>query len=624
MKKKKRYGKCLLLLTGAAITAAIMSQPVYAEEKVKTVMEMAEENREKGDGQEEKTEDEETARLEQWIAEADMERQRYPLLDRIEEGEREDYLFLLSSDTRPYRVKEGDTLWGIAEKYYDRGSAWNILKQRNPGITGSGSLIFPDMELALPQIHYMRKQEKSQGGFSSSACTYDIPADWTFGRPEWEVCLEYSYWPEYGDAGVYTHVTDNRMFSGDIKTRWEKMQKQIAESADKTEGVSFHELEFTRYIKEDGTDLLFYSFVCEAGEDRIKCAVAYVPGESYLAEFIGYCPVFEDESAPVYHIEEITRYMAASYVEEGGEKEWDSLKYRPYLGYENWPYEDLHNPFALMEKKYGEEKDAVLQGEDGEIRFESKEWEELIRHKTCFHYGLTEEQEEEFMKRPVYASELAWITEVTFTESPIPGRDRVIVNDIRTVDASCADYNLTTLRDLAVLPNLQKLTLEIGSADDYEELGACLSLTEISITSAEPVTELEWLLKLKKLEALTLNISMFSHLNEIGYEKEGTTTFGDTGEKEEGEEKDGKEEGESISMEDILGQCASLKYLELESQKEIDFGFLDKLPELYTFRLSGEDRESREAELHRAVFGEDDWPQIKCLVIDDSWLRNPG
>ena len=117
---------------------------------------------------------------------------------------------------------------------------------------------------------------------------------------------------------------------------------------------------------------------------------------------------------------------------------------------------------------------------------------------------------------------------------------------------------------------------------------------------------------------------MFSHLNEIGYEKEGTTTFGDTGEKEEGEEKDGKEEGESISMEDILGQCASLKYLELESQKEIDFGFLDKLPELYTFRLSGEDRESREAELRRAVFGEDDWPQIKCLVIDDSWLRNPG
>lgn len=622
MEKNRIYRSFWLCMLGIVIAGSGISHPVWAGEKAKTVMDMAKEN-EKEEGTEEgEPEDEDADWLGQWVAEKDMRNQRYPLLEDIKEGEKEDYIFLLSPEADVYRIKEGDTLWKIAQEYYDKGEACDILKRQNPEIPGDGGLIFPGMEISVPKAHYIEKQKDSRGGFGSTACTYDVPADWIFGRPEWEVCLEYSYWPEYADVGVYTHVTENRMFLDDVGNEWEEMQKQIADSAEQAEGIDFHELEFSRYIKEDGTDLLFYTFICQAGEERVKCAVAYVPGEEYLIEFIGYSPIPEDENTPGYQIEEITRYMAASYVEEGGEKVWNSLKYRPYLGYESWPYEDLHNPFAIMERKYGIKEDPVLKGEDREVEFVSKEWERIIRSKISFHYNLTREQEKEFMERPIYASELAWITEVVLVESPIPGRDQVAVNNITTVDGSCADCNLTTFRDLAVLPNLEKVTLEIGSADDYEVLGECPSLKEISITSARPVTNLKWLLNLKELDSLTLNLSMFPHLNELGYEKEGASTFGGVKEKEE-EDAEGDFGETSESIEEILAQCTSLKYLRLETTDAMDFRFLDELPELYTFYLEGEDSESEAARQRCAGFGEEDYGQIQCLVVDGVWLRNP-
>ena len=105
----------------------------------------------------------------------------------------------------------------------------------------NASLIYPGMELSIPKAYYIRKQVDTEGGFRSDACSYDIPAYWIFGRPNWEVCLEYSYWPESGDAKVYTHVTENRMFPDGIGEKWEDMQQQIKNCAKKTEGACFGE-----------------------------------------------------------------------------------------------------------------------------------------------------------------------------------------------------------------------------------------------------------------------------------------------------------------------------------------------------------------------------------------------
>ena len=114
---------------------------------------------------------------------------------------------------------------------------------------------------------------------------------------------------------------------------------------------------------------------------------------------------------------------------------------------------------------------------------------------------------------------------------------------------------------------------------------------------------------------------MFPHLNELGYEKEGASNFRGRQRKEEEDAEGIWETSESI--EEILAQCTSLKYLRLETTDAMDFRFLDELPELYTFYLEGEDSESEAARQRCAGFGEEDYGQIQCLVVDGVWLRNP-
>ena len=495
------------------------------------------------------------------------------------------------------------------------GNNWIKLSLLETTGTGGG---LPDMGGKKPQTCYIKKQTGSRGGFSSPACSYDVPVDWTYGSKSGEPCLDV-YWPDDSDAEICTHITENRMFPEGVEDGWKEMQKQIRASAGKTQGVKFSEFRFERYRRSDGRELLFYSFLCSGGDEKVRYAVAYVTGESYLAEFIGSCPQSEEQGMTTsdYAIEEITRYMAASYEETKAEKNFDQLKYRPYTGYENWAYEDLHNPFALASELYAPGEDKPLAGEDRAITFISKEWEDLIRLAVGYHYDMSDAEWDKFSDRSVYASDLAWITEVTMTESPIPGRDTVSVGGLVPQDEVCASYNLTSFQDIAVLPNLEELTLEIGSASDYEVLKTCPSLEELTIVSAEPMEDIEWICDLPNLKSLTLRISMFSRLNEMGYEKEGGTTFG----KKEGTEGSTAKAG---NWEDTLKQCTSLPYLDLERTGMMDFEFLKALPDLYTFRLSGEERDSEAADSRRAAFGEGTYPQIKCLVVDEDWIRNPA
>ncbi len=581
-------------------------------------------------------------------------RQQYPLLTQPEaDADPGDYIRLFASGKNVYQVRNSDTLWGLAKRFYGQGTAWEALQKENAELLGDGTVLLPGMELSVPESYYIEKQSNSRGGFSSPACQYDVPYSWVYGSTGLEACLDV-YWSEYQEVKVYNHITRNRMFPTGAGSGWEEMQQQIREAAHKAEGVSFSEPVFSRYRLEAGPELLFYSFICEAGKERIQYAVAYVLGDLYLAEFIGCCPLDAEGMDPVPAITDITRYMAASFVENGEEKNWASLKYRPYLGHESWPWEDLHNPFALAAAEYAPQTEPALTGPDRELTFVSAEWEALLRRMTASHYRFSEEQFAELADRPLKASDLAWITEVTLVESPIPGRDTVAVNGLSPREPCLADYNLTTFQDLAALPNLQKLTLEIGGLEDYEVLAGCPKLEALSIASESRFTDVEWLAGLPSLKSLTLHISMFARLNEMGYQKEEPSTFQRNGEQEKaadgladtadgragtadgrtdtadglstGTGSDGKANQQtagSRSLEEILSACTSLEYLDLEVPGELDFGFLEKLPCLYTFRLSGEEEESRNAAKRRAYFTEDICPQIRCLTIDDNWLRNP-
>lgn len=549
--------------------------------------------------------------------------QRYPLLRNCPEENRENYITLYAPEGISYEVKPGDTLWGIARKFYGRGSAFPGIEAVNPDMVGENALIFPETELVIPEVYYVEKQADSRGGFSAPACSYDIPSEFVFAYLKWETCLESVYDPDEPDNEVMIHITENRMFPDGVGDRFEDMKKAIRESAGKTKGVSFSTPEFERYIREDGRELIFYHFICDNGMEKIQYAVAYVLGKKYLAEFIGYCPlhVGGDGISSNYAIKEITRYMAASFQETEEEKNWASMKYRPYLGSENWAYDDLHNPFALASECYAFIEDPAYDGEDHEITISSRKWENLLRSMSTHHFDMTQEEWDEYAGRSIRTSDLAWITEVELCESPIPGRDTVFITGLSPREPDCAKYELTTLKDIALLPNLEKLTLEIGSAEDYEVLGECSNLKELSIESAKRIEEVSWLCELPQLESLSLRVSTFPHLNDIGYVKEGGSTFeGKTG------QEDTEDMGENDScktLEEVLKTCKNLKYLELENPDIMDFGFLDQLPDLYAFCLYGNDDESSQAEERQSLFQEDDYPQIKCLVVDEKWLRNP-
>ena len=581
------------------------------------------------------SEEEREARMTEQLVRLENRQQSYPLLSELPEGaDPENYIMLLSPGSASYQAEAGDTLWGLSREFYHTGANWRVLAEQYPGLLEGCSVLLPGMEFSIPQIGYVRKQEFSQGGFRSPACSYDLPGDWHFGYPEWEPCLEV-YWSQCQDAKVYGHITDSGKaafpFPGYDPEQYRKVTGQIRScmerTAEKTAGIRFGEPLFSNYIRPDGSELFFYTFLVETEEEETAFAVAYVDSGVYTAEFIGCCPLPEDPDDEGLRcpIDEITRYIAASFTELGGEKNFSSLKYRPYTGAEVWDWEKLHNPFAMaavLYGAYGTEEEAGLTGEDYELVFVSEEWEELLRRMVRYHFDMSKERREELENRPLMASDVAWITEITLTEHPVPGRDTVAVNGLEpTGEYDLADFNLTTARDLSQLPNLRSLTLEIGTISDYEELADCTSLETLSIASTEPLKETVWLTKLPRLKSLSLSISMFTHLHALGFADEDPTTFPP-------EIMPEIDYHEQVSYEqglfDNLSKCTGLESLNIQHSGSFDSGFLTELPMLYYFRISGEDSESEIGQERLADYEKhpEHYRTLRCLVIDDRWVVN--
>ena len=236
---------------------------------------------------------------------------------------------------------------------------------------------------------YIRRQENSINGFSCMGYRYDAPNGWAFSIAAWEPCL--MAWSLDEDNCVYMHVTENRLFPGGIGENWGEMRRRIRDSAEKADGVAVTGLVFERYIREDGSEMACYSFLCESKKGLMRYAVAYVAGGTWLAEFIGHSPVWREESGweAGYDILEIVRYMAASFAETGTENNFRQLKYREYSGYEDWPYADLHNPFAIVSYLQKPEPGPVFDGKYDEIAFISKEWEDLLRRMVIHHNHMS-------------------------------------------------------------------------------------------------------------------------------------------------------------------------------------------------------------------------------------------
>lgn len=68
----------------------------------------------------------------------------------IDMGRRPDATRVPTAAVRTHRVEKGETLWSIAERYYDDGAAYRKLAQWNEGRVGSGGTIRPGASLIIP------------------------------------------------------------------------------------------------------------------------------------------------------------------------------------------------------------------------------------------------------------------------------------------------------------------------------------------------------------------------------------------------------------------------------------------------------------------------------------------
>jgi nucleoid-associated protein YgaU len=68
----------------------------------------------------------------------------------IDMGSRPNEPRVPTAGVRTHRVEKGETLWSIAEKYYDDGATYRKLAQWNEGRVGSGGTIRPGASLIIP------------------------------------------------------------------------------------------------------------------------------------------------------------------------------------------------------------------------------------------------------------------------------------------------------------------------------------------------------------------------------------------------------------------------------------------------------------------------------------------
>lgn len=269
-----------------------------------------------------------------------------------------------------YQVKEGDSLWRIAEKFYGDGRYYHNLEWANPEL--ESDVLQPGMELTVIHRDFSLYRRLDEEGFGWSYCRLPSgescptrfvtakPIDWYYGNMRFEANAGLdTLWPknpfasaDYTDAIHIFYRVDANPDGDFFGEDWEAAKKRIKKSAAAYCGdaIDPYCFRFDRYQLDNGESLYCYSFLLNREEDVLLCAAAYRLCDNMLAEFIG--------------VEPIDAYYKNRHVGEGWDI-WDRVPYmaaivdttikieeaqcdpETFYGRENWAYPQLHNPFAL-------------------------------------------------------------------------------------------------------------------------------------------------------------------------------------------------------------------------------------------------------------------------------------
>lgn len=287
-----------------------------------------------------------------------------------------------------YKVQPGDTLWGIAEKFYGDGSYYPLL-----GHSGRET-IFPGERIAIHHLDRYLLRANGEVGFGERFnLTFSgkkiptrffmaRPAGWYYGyydredfaagdglqvlRQKREVGQELAR-----DMRIFCSIDENE--EGDfLAADWEGAKEKIEASAEAYCGDGIEDLRFYRYGLENGESLYGYTFrlypyrcpyESKGLEEALDCAVFYRMREGLIVEFIGVEPAVKDSAAAqgvssssasaqqdhaaAGSIFERTRYLAAAVANEGRMR-GEVYDGEYFYGRENWAFTRLHNPFATV------------------------------------------------------------------------------------------------------------------------------------------------------------------------------------------------------------------------------------------------------------------------------------
>ena len=262
-----------------------------------------------------------------------------------------------------YEVAPGDTLWGIAERYYGDGRYYGNLLWKNPAL--EEGVLLPGMKLTVPHRDFAAVRRYDEEGFGFAYCrlpsgescptryVLSKPIDWYYGNMRFAANAGLdTLWPKTPDAAesedirIFYRVDANPegdFFAG----RWPEVQERIRKSAAAYWGDSADTFEFDRYTLDNGESLYCYSFVVYRKDEKLVCQTAYRLCENMLVEFIGVQPLQPRERIGQSHDVMLRVPYMAAFADTSVKIEEAQYDPDTFMGREDWDFPQIHNPFAI-------------------------------------------------------------------------------------------------------------------------------------------------------------------------------------------------------------------------------------------------------------------------------------
>lgn len=503
-------------------------------------------------------------------------------------------LEFVSGDEDGYTVQAGDTLWGIARKYYGSGAAYQKLWEDNADRIDAPETLRIGTRLDLEKTLYVNV------GMQDYIHDDEMHSRKMHGPDAWK--WEVDGYP-YQIFSLMSYRSD--LEEKDPFRNWEVFQKEVTDCAGRLCGDRVSDLSFERYHVTDVCDFCYYQFVFDGdcGNYLIMAAFVYTGGienevftnqngwgeiipmsHQYMKnEIFTVCDLERCSEEKMEEAKGKTFYLAARTI--------DSLVYLPkmadYVGVDDWNYPELHNPFVQAMRSFCDEQLARpdMVSDQQEIQWQDPVMEQLVRDQLARLWRLTDEERAAFEKRQLTEADLAGVKSLGLYED----RDEKVVmlqlcGYEETGDAVLSDKGsysgdqsvLTTLDDLAHFSGLRRLDISMDASEmtDFSALGELADLRQLRLymSGAQKKIENEDVTFLGKLTNLRL-IYLY------GWDYE------------EGE---WRSTGPTCSLEKItdlsaLGNCKQLAYLKLMTGNVENYDFLGKLPELYYIDLDGQE-----------------------------------